>query len=71
MEIGQRTSEVEGATVDEPPLGGSTHLNEKHQHDQKPGHLTTPLNPDRSQVADLAHALDVERTVALLVTDLQ
>ena len=71
MEIGQHTSEVEGATVDEPPLGGSTHLNEKHQHNYNPGLLTTPLNPDRSQVADLAHALDVQKTVALLATNIQ
>jgi len=70
MEIGQHTSEVEGATVDEPPLGGSTHLNEKHQHNYNPGLLTTPLNPDRSQVADLAHALDVQKTVALLATNI-
>jgi hypothetical protein len=70
MEIGQHTLEVEGATVDEPPLGGSTNLHEKHPA-QKPGHPTTPLDPDRSQVADLAHALDVERTVALLATSLQ
>ena len=70
MEIGQQSLEVEGATVDEPPLGGSTHLHEKH-HIRNPGQPTTPLNPDRSQVADLAHALDVERTVALLASSLQ
>ena len=70
MEIGQQTLEVEGAPVDEPPLGGFTHLDEKHQK-HLAGAQITPLNPDRSQVADLAHALDVERTVEFLATSLQ
>jgi hypothetical protein len=70
MEIGQQTSEVEASNLDEPPLGGLTYIHEKDQN-HKPGSTNVPLNLDRSHVADLAHALDVERTVALLATSLR
>jgi hypothetical protein len=64
METDQSLREVDGATAEEPPLGGLTHLD-----DNQLSHH--PAAFDRNQIAEIAHTLDPFRTASLLGTDIR
>lgn len=65
METAGSLQEVEGATAEEPPLGGFTEF--KHIS----GSEDTPHIFDRAQAGDVAHTLSALQTASLLRTDVR